>query len=74
VAVLAVLHDLNLAAAFADRAVILHQGRVLPAGRDGTLIDPGVARAAFGVPVDEARTVDGRVVLATGTGRRPRPD
>jgi iron complex transport system ATP-binding protein len=73
VAVLAVLHDLNLPAAFADRAVILDQGRVLPAGRHGSLIDPGVARAAFGVPVDEARTADGRVVLATGASR-PRPD
>lgn len=69
VAVLAVLHDLNLAAGFADRAVMLHQGRLMPAGRDGAVIDPLLARAAFGVPVEEARTTDGRTVLVTGAGR-----
>ena len=68
VAVLAVLHDLNLAAGAADRALLLHQGRLLPAGGQGSLIDPALARTAFGVPVEEARTADGRTVLATGGG------
>lgn len=70
VAVLAVLHDLNLAAA-ADRAVLLHQGRLMPAGDADSIIDPALARTAFGVPVEEARTADGRTVLATRT-RSPR--
>jgi iron complex transport system ATP-binding protein len=72
VAVLAVLHDLNLAAGFADRAILLHQGRLLAAGGGGAVIDPGLARAAFGVPVEEARTVEGRTVLVSGTARADR--
>jgi iron complex transport system ATP-binding protein len=60
--VLAVLHDLNLAAAFADRSLLLHAGRVRPAGPAGG-IDPGLARAAFGVPIEEAVTPGGRTVL-----------
>jgi iron complex transport system ATP-binding protein len=70
VSVLAVLHDLNLAAGSADRAVLLHEGRLLAAGRDGAVIDPALARTAFGVPVDVARTADGRTVLATGGAPR----
>ena len=61
--VLAVLHDLNLAAAFADRSVILDAGRVVHAERDGDPIDPAVARRAFGVPIEVALTADGRRVL-----------
>jgi iron complex transport system ATP-binding protein len=68
ITVLAVLHDLNLAAAVADRAVVLQEGRLLGAGRDGAVVDARRARAAFGVPVEEARTAEGRIVLTTGRG------
>lgn len=61
-AVLAVLHDLNLAAAFADRTLLLHCGRVLPAGSAGR-IDAELAQRAFGVPIVEATTEDGDRVL-----------
>ena len=71
--IVAVLHDLNLAAAFADRAVLVHDGRIVPAGRDATVIDPLLARRAFGVPIEEARTADGRRVLAPVTGLEPEP-
>jgi iron complex transport system ATP-binding protein len=74
VAVLAVLHDMNLAAAFADRVVLVHRGRILPAGRDGSRIDPGLARAAFGVPVEEARTADGGSSSRPGAACPPRTD
>lgn len=63
--VLAVLHDLNLASAWADRAVLLDQGRIVAAAGHGDTIDPGVARRVFGVPVEVARTADGRRVLAS---------
>jgi iron complex transport system ATP-binding protein len=62
--VLAVLHDLNLAARFADRAVILHQGRLVPAEGDGGRFDLRRLRDAFGVTIAEAMTADGRRVLA----------
>jgi len=71
VAVVAVLHDLNLAAAYADRCLLLHAGRLLPAGSDGDVIDPDLARRAFGVPIEEALTADGRRVLTTVAATRP---
>lgn len=65
VAVVAVLHDLNLAAAYADRSVLLDGGRLVPAGSATRAIDPHLARRAFGVPIEEAVTADGRRVLTT---------
>ena len=65
--VLAVLHDLNLAAAFADRCLLLNEGRVGAAGRNGSAIDPALVRRAFGVPIEEAVTADGRRVLTPVT-------
>lgn len=62
--VLAVLHDLNLAARFADRAVILHEGHLVPAGGENGRFDLRRLRDAFGVPIAEAMTADGRRVLA----------
>ena len=61
--VLAVLHDLNLAAGLADRVLLVRDGRVVPAGRGERIIDPELARGAFGVAIEEARTADGRRVL-----------
>lgn len=62
--VIAVLHDLNLAAGLADRVVLVRDRRVVEAGSDGRIIDPELARAAFGVPIEEARTPEGRRILA----------
>jgi iron complex transport system ATP-binding protein len=64
VSVVAVLHDLNLAAGLADRSLFLSEGRLRPAGGGGQPIDAQLARVTFGVPVEEARTADGRRVLA----------
>ncbi|HSK94435.1 MAG TPA: ABC transporter ATP-binding protein [Candidatus Angelobacter sp.] len=74
--VVAVLHDLNLAAGLADRVLLVRDGRLGPAGRDGRTIDPELARGAFGVPIEEAVTVDGRRVLTPTVAIRgvPRPD
>jgi iron complex transport system ATP-binding protein len=69
--VLAVLHDLNLAARFADRAVILHEGRLAPAGGEPGRFDLRRLRDAFGVPIAEAMTADGRLVLAPGLPEVP---
>ena len=71
--VLAVLHDLNLAAGLADKVLLLRDGHVMPAGRDGLPIDAGLVRAAFGVPVEEAVTADGRRILTAALGREARP-
>jgi iron complex transport system ATP-binding protein len=62
--VLAVLHDLNLAAAFAPRVAVLDQGRVVADGPPAEVLSPDLVRRVFGVLVDEARTPDGRRHLA----------
>jgi iron complex transport system ATP-binding protein len=50
-AVLATLHDLNLAAAFADRIVLLWKGRVAAAGRPEEVLVERTLREVFGVEV-----------------------
>ena len=62
--VLAVLHDLNLAAAFAPRVAVLDEGRVVADGPPQEVLTPELVRRVFGVGVDEARTPDGRLHLA----------
>ena len=62
--VLAVLHDLNLAAAFAPRVAVLDEGRVVADGPPGEVLSPDLVRRVFGVAVDDARTPDGRRHLA----------
>jgi iron complex transport system ATP-binding protein len=69
--VVAVLHDLNLAAAFGDRALLVHDAHVMPAGRGDLAIDPLLARRAFGVAIEEALTADGRRVLTPAISRSP---
>lgn len=62
--VLAVLHDLNLAAAFAPRVVVLAGGRVAADGPPGDVLTSALVERAFGVAVDEVRGTDGRRHLA----------
>ncbi|HLE88985.1 MAG TPA: ABC transporter ATP-binding protein, partial [Candidatus Limnocylindria bacterium] len=63
-AVLAVLHDLNLAAAFAPRVAVLHDGRVVADGAPDEVLSAVLVERVFGVRVDEATTVEGRRHLA----------
>lgn len=49
--VLAVLHDPNLAAQYADRIVVLRSGRVLADGPPEAIVTADVMEAAFGVAV-----------------------
>jgi iron complex transport system ATP-binding protein len=49
--VLAVLHDLNLAAAYCDRLVVLSQGRVVAEGAAADVLTPERIREVWGVPV-----------------------
>ncbi|HYM53292.1 MAG TPA: ABC transporter ATP-binding protein [Candidatus Dormibacteraeota bacterium] len=62
--VLAVLHDLNLAAAFAPRVVVLDGGAVGADGPPGDVLTPALVERAFGVVVDEVLGTDGRRHLA----------
>ena len=49
--VLAVLHDLDLAAAYADRLVLMAAGRVAAAGSTAEVLRADVLEAVFGIPM-----------------------
>ncbi|MFQ3566156.1 MAG: heme ABC transporter ATP-binding protein [Aggregatilineales bacterium] len=51
VGVLAILHDLNLAAQVADHIVVLKAGRVYAAGEPVTVLTADIIQAAFDLPV-----------------------
>jgi len=57
--VLAVLHDLNLAAAFAPRVAVLDRGGVVADGLPDDVLTPALVERVFGVTVDEARDAAG---------------
>lgn len=60
-AVLAVLHDLSLAAAYADRVLLLGEGRVHGLGSPAQVLRPDILSALYRYPVDvfhHARTGD----------------
>jgi iron complex transport system ATP-binding protein len=63
ISVVAVLHDLNLASGWADRCLVLHDGRLQAATAPDGSFDLGTARAAFGTPIEEAVTSSGRRIL-----------
>ncbi|AWK85395.1 heme ABC transporter ATP-binding protein [Azospirillum thermophilum] len=66
VAVAAVLHDLNLAAAHADDVLLLSGGRLVASGPAEDLLAPEPLSACYGVPVERLCRADGRPVFATG--------
>jgi iron complex transport system ATP-binding protein len=47
--VIGVVHDLNLAARFADRLLLLNQGRMLAEGASADVLTPENIRTAFGI-------------------------
>ena len=51
VAVLAVLHDINLAAQYADQLVVLQDGAVVEQGLPSHVLRPALLAAVFGIPV-----------------------
>lgn len=62
--VLAVLHDLNLAAAFAPRVAVLEGGRVAADGPPGEVLTPAMVQRVFSVSVREATDDRGERFLA----------
>jgi len=65
--VVVVLHDLNLAATYCDRVVLLHAGRVVAAGTPSDVLTPDALEPVYEVRVRRVE-VDGGVQL----GFRPR--
>jgi iron complex transport system ATP-binding protein len=52
VAVVLSLHDLNLASLFADRAVLLNEGRIVAQGPTQEVLIPGLLFETFGIAVE----------------------
>ncbi len=66
-AVLAVVHDLTLAARYCDRLVMLRGGSVIAAGLPAEVLTPEILREVYGVAVDVfPHPVTGRPVVAPG--------
>jgi len=57
--VVAVLHDLDLAANYADFLVLMHEGKVLAAGRPEQVFRPDLLQQAYHWPIKVARSPDG---------------
>jgi iron complex transport system ATP-binding protein len=53
--VLLALHDLNLAAGFCDRLILLHNGRPVAAGTPEAVLTPALLRSVYGVEVTVLR-------------------
>jgi len=62
--VIAVVHDINLAAEVSPRVVLLADGRVAADGPARATLTPTTVASVFGVAVSEALTIDGRRHLA----------
>jgi iron complex transport system ATP-binding protein len=63
--VIGVVHDLNLAARFADRLVLLHRGAVLAEGNTADVLTTQNLHSAFDVtPVFIPNPADGRIYLS----------
>ena len=66
IGILAILHDLNLAATYADRVVVLHRGRMLAQGAPGDVLQPATIAAGFGVAAQVLRhPLTGGLLIAT---------
>jgi iron complex transport system ATP-binding protein len=57
--VVTALHDLNLAARYADRVLVLHRGRLVAQGEPGSVLSPALLQDVWGIVADlrrDART------------------
>ena len=78
--ILVVLHDLNLAASYCDRVVVLASGRVAAAGPPDVALDPAILSDVYGVElraIEDAREAGDRaaprrlLIPSARAARRP---
>jgi iron complex transport system ATP-binding protein len=63
-AVLAILHDLALAARFADRVLVMDKGRIVTEGAPGEALSPQRIADVFGVEAIALDTGEGIIPVA----------
>ncbi len=73
-AVLAVLHDVNLAAAYCDRLVMMKDGRLLASGRPSAVVASAVLTEGYGCRVDANALPPDSIPFTLPVTRRMRPD
>lgn len=61
--VVAVLHDLAMAAQWADRIVLMHQGALHSSGQPATVLTPGLLAQVYGVRARVERCSQGRITV-----------
>lgn len=69
--VVAAMHDLGMAARYADRLLLLEHGCAVALGPPGEVLDPALLSRVYGHPVDVHR-LDGHLVVVPAP-RTPRP-
>lgn len=67
-AVLVVLHDLDLAARYADDAWLVDQGRLVAAGRWDEVLTPARLEPVYGLPLTQIDSNTDRPLLVVSTG------
>jgi cobalamin transport system ATP-binding protein len=66
-AVVAIFHDLNLAATLADRVVVLQEGRVVAEGAPDEVITPDLLRSVYGIEAEvHVHSTTGRPTVTIG--------
>ncbi|MEQ9519698.1 MAG: heme ABC transporter ATP-binding protein [Parvibaculum sp.] len=72
VGVVAVVHDLNLAALYATRVVVLSNGRVVATGNPEEILEPDLIAEVFDLTVHRVKDPDSgrRLIVPTGHHRR----
>ncbi len=70
--VVVVTHDLNLAAEFCSRVLLLDNGRSIAAGPPTDVLTPDVLEPVYGVRLQRATTADGRATVLTASSAGPR--
>ncbi|WP_439494390.1 ABC transporter ATP-binding protein [Bosea sp. (in: a-proteobacteria)] len=60
---LIILHDLNIAARFADRVLVMRAGRAICCGRPEAVIDAAMVASVFGVEATLSADPDGRLIV-----------
>lgn len=65
-AAVVVLHDLNLAAAYADRIALLERGRLAAVGTPAAVLEPAVLTRVYRHPIDVLTGADGSVWVVAG--------
>ena len=73
-AVVAVLHDLTLAARYCTRLALLHQGRILADGRERDVLTPDLLARCYGIAVHRGAAGGAPFVIPVGRAGAAEPD